>query len=273
MDEGLRREVTEDLWKSGFGSELKAAQAFDGRESWSIATGTAFFDPVLNLSRELDLTAYKHRFLQATDGDFLLNVSVSLIAEIKKSETPWVVLRSRQWKSPEELFSMNAIIRCTSGPSESDVRAQFRAACIISANKWFGHGVYEALQKKKRKEEREHGRWFAAAAKTCRASTVSRNEPLLKFQEDTWVVDYIQPVVVLDGHLLAANLENNTQEIVVEEVPFASVRFEEHGPAHRGVFVVDLVGLTSLSSYIDRIEQGSNQCFARLREYRVGVAL
>jgi hypothetical protein len=267
MDDELRRRVTKNLWKSGFGSELKALKAFDGREGWSAITGSAFFDPVLNRSRELDFTAHKHRFRQTASGDFLFNVTVSLVAEVKKSEKPWAVLHSAKWATPEELFSMNAIIRSTAGPPQSEIRSAFAKSCLISANKWFGHGVHEVFKKPD-----EHGRWFSAAAKTCRACVASTQRPLLKFQEDTWVVEYIQPLVILDGILLSATLDE-TKEIVVEKIPFASARFEEHGPENRGAFVVDLVTLDSFQDYVDRIERGFDQCFNRLGEYRGGIAL
>jgi hypothetical protein len=262
MDDKFRREVTDDLWKSGFGSELKALKVFEGREDWSAITGTSFFDPVHNVSRELDFTAHKHRFRQREDGEFLFNVTVSLVAEVKKSERPWAVLRSSPWRTPELPFLMNAIIRSAPDMPESEIQTAFAKGCIISANKWFGHGVHEVFKK-----PNEHGRWFNAAAKTCRASIAESQEPRLKFQDSTWVVEYIQPLVVLDGNLLSVALDEK-KEVLLENIPFASVRFEERGRQSTKAFVVDLVALEALHSYIELIDCGFEHCFNLLGEYR-----
>lgn len=266
MDEQFRKKVIENLWKSGFGSELKAIKAFDERKAWSAGAGSSFFDPVLNISRSLDLTAYRHGFAKKGQ-DFLFNVSVSLFGEVKKSEKPWTVLRSSPWATPELPFLTDAIIRSTGPVPVSAIQSALAKGCIISTNKWFGHAVHEVF-----KEPNEHGRWFEAAAKTCRASLAASQRPFIKFQDDTWVVDYIQPVVILDGHLLAAALDD-TMEMLLEEIPFASIRFEERGrEASKAAFVVDLVKLAALPAYIDRIECGFAACFQVMTEYKGGTA-
>ncbi len=261
MDGQFQRKITDDLWKSGLGSELKALKAFNDRDGWAAVTGSSFFDPVLNISRELDFAAHKHRFRQR-NHQFLFNVTVSLIAEVKKSEKPWVVLHSSQWTTPELPFLMNSIIRSTAAVPMSDIQAAFAKGSVITANKWFGHGVHEAFKK-----PNEHGRWFAAAAKTCRASIAATQRPLLEFQSDTWVVEYVQPLILLDGQLIVASLDQ-TDEILLQDIPYASVQFEERGSEAARAFVIDLVTVESLPSYIDQIERGFEHCFNLLAEYR-----
>lgn len=259
MKDDFRKKVTENLWQSGLGSELKAIKAFSDREGWGAATTSAFFDPVLKVSRELDFTAHMHRFRRkGEDGDFLFNVTVSLIAEVKKSEKPWAVLRSAPWKTPELPFLMNAMIRSTASTLESQIKREFAKGCVISANKWFGHGVHEVFKKPD-----QHGRWFSAAAKTCRASLAATKRPLPKMLGDPCTVEYVQPVVVLDGKLLAVSLDEKN-EMLLEEPSFASVRFEERDGDIAHAFVVDLVTLDALPSYIDRIEVGFDHCFDML---------
>lgn len=267
MDDRFKEKVVEDLWSTGFGSELKALQAFDNRKEWSAVTTSSFFDPVLNISRELDFTAHKHKFRQKKEAEFLFYVSVSLIAEVKKSKDPWAVLRSSPWATPHLPFLMNAMIRSTAPPTtKSAIPGAFAKGCVISANKWFGHGVHEVFKK-----PNVHGQWFKAVAKTCRAAVAATQEPLVEFQDDTWVVEYIQPLVVLDGQLLGVSL-NDRKEMVLEEIPFASVLFEERGPQEKKAFVADLVTLEALPSYIDRIEVGFDHCFDLLAQYR-GISL
>lgn len=261
MNDEFRTKVTDDLLKSGFASELLALKTFKDRQDWSPVSGAAFFDRVLNISRELDFTAHKHRFRRKSE-EFLFHVTVSLIAEVKKSEKPWAVLRVSPWATPELPFLMNSMIRSTASVSESEIRSAFAKGCVISANGWFGHGVHEVFKKPD-----EHGRWFAAAAKTCRASLEYAQKPLLKFQDDTWVVDYTQPLVILDGELLAVGLDEKN-DILVEKISFASVLFEEHNREGAKSFVVDLVTLEALPSYIDRIDCGFENCFNLLGQYR-----
>lgn len=261
MNDEFRAKVTDDLLKSGFASELKALKTFNERRDWTAVTGAAFFDPVLNMSRELDFTAHKHRFRRRAE-EFLFNVTVSLVAEVKKSETPWAVLRGSPWATPELLFLMNSIIRSTGHVPESQIHSAFAKGCVISANGWFGHGVHEVFKK-----PNEHGRWFAAAAKICRAAFEATQRPLLQFQDDPWVVEYTQPLVILDGKLLAVALDEKN-DMTVEEISFASVQFEEHGREAKRCFVVDLVTLEAFPRYIDRIESGFENCFELLAQYR-----
>lgn len=264
MKDEFRKKVTEDLWKSGFGSELKAIKAFNDRQGWGAITESSFFDPVLKISRELDFSAHKHRFRRkGPAGDFLFNVTVSLIGEVKKSQKPWAVLRTAPWRTPELPFLMNAMVRSTDSALESELKTAFAKGCVISANKWFGHAVHEVF-----KEPNDHGRWFSAAAKTSRACLADTKQPfLLKLMGDPVLVRYVQPVVVLDGILLSVALDEKDQ-MLVEEVPFASVLFEEREPAQAHTFVVDVVTLSALSSYIDRIDIGFDACFKVLGERR-----
>lgn len=261
MNDEFRAKVTDDLLKSGFASELKALKTFNERRDWSAVTGAAFFDPVLNMSRELDFTAHKHRFRRRAE-EFLFNVTVSLVAEVKKSEKPWAVLRGSPWATPELPFLMNAMIRSTARVSESEIHSAFAKGCVISANGWFGHGVHEVFKKPD-----EHGRWFGSAAKTCRASFEATQRPLLQLQGDTWVVEYTQPLVILDGKLLAVALDEKN-EMLVEEISFASVQFEEHSREAKKSFIVDLVTLEALPSYVDGIDRGFEHCFKLLAQYR-----
>jgi len=263
MDDQFQKRVIEDLWKSGFGSELKAIKAFDDRKEWSAVTGSSFFDPVQNISRELDFTAHKHRFRRKSErGEFLFNVTVSLVAEVKKSEKPWAVMRSSPWATPELPFLMHAMIRSTAPDLQTAIHSAFAKGCIISANKWFGHGVHEVFKKPD-----EHGRWFKSAAKTCRASFAATRRSLRKLQGDPWIIEYVQPLVVLDGKLLAVALDEK-KEMLLEDISFASVQFEERGRETAKAFVVDLVTLDALPAYIDRIESGFDHCFNLLAEHR-----
>jgi hypothetical protein len=268
MDAEFLAKVRDNLWKSGFGSELKAAQTFQGREGWTTGAGHSFFDTVLNQSREFDFAAYKHRFRKRTDThEFLFHVTIALLAEVKKSERPWAVLRGAPWATPELPFLMHSLIRLA-GPipelqlSQSEVRSEFSKECVSAANGWFGHGVHEVFKKPE-----EHGRWFEAAAKTCRASAAIAQTPPHQHHETTWVVHYIQPLVILDGILLSAALSGDREELSVEKIPFASVWFEEHGREGSGSFVVDLVTLDALPSYIDRLELGFDHCFNLLAKF------
>jgi hypothetical protein len=259
MNEESRRKVTDDLWKSGFGSELKAIKAFSDREGWGAVTASSFFDPVMKVSRELDFTAHKHRFRRKGEqGDFQFYVTASLIGEVKKSERPWAVLRTTSWKTPELPFLMNAMISSTIASLDSEIRTAFAKGCLISANKWFGHGVHEVF-----KRPDDHGRWFSAAAKTGRAALAATKRPQLKMMGDPCVVQYVQPLVVLDGPLLAVALDENSQ-MLVEEISYASVWVEEREAEIAQVFVVDLVTLAALPSYIDRIDTGFDECFKLL---------
>jgi hypothetical protein len=181
---------------------------------------------------------------------------------VKKSEKPWAVLRSSPWAIPELPFLMHALIRSTAPDLQTAIHSAFAKGCVISANKWFGHGVHAVFKKPD-----EHGRWFKAAAKTCRASISETQRPLRELMGDPWMVEYVQPLVVLDGKLLAVALDAKG-EMLLEDIPFASVQFEERDRETRKAFVIDLVTLDALPAYVDRIESGFDHCFQLLAEHR-----
>jgi hypothetical protein len=263
VKEEFRKEVVDNLWKSGFGSELKAIKVFSEREGWGTVTTGSFFDPIAKVSRELDFTAHKHRFRRKEpDGDFLFNVTVSLIAEVKKSEKPWAVLRGPPWKTPQLPFLMNALVRTSQSDLASEIKEALAKGCVIAVNKWFGHAVHEVFKKPD-----DHGRWFTSAAKTSRAALAASGRPFQKLMGEPWMIRYVQPLVVLDGNLLAVSLDKSN-EMVVDEIRFASVRFEEQEGNITHSSVVDIVTLEALSSYIDQLDVGFEECFRLLAARR-----
>lgn len=122
LTEEFRKKVIDDILKTGFGSELRAIRILSESSSWSVQAGIAFYDNVLNVSRELDFVAYLHRFRQRQPGEMLFRVTIGLIAEVKKSERPWAVMRNAVWKTPELPFLMNAKIKMVNSKEEASLR-------------------------------------------------------------------------------------------------------------------------------------------------------
>src|SRR5438270_1335794 len=161
----LRAKVVADLRKSGFGAELAALQIFHD-EHFRTTARDVYFDKILNSQREIDIAANLEKACQ-NQQNFICQAVVSVFAEVKKSERPWVVLRARTYENPYNVHLSDALIDEYNTPTLQHTLRESLAK--ISANPpggaWFGHGVHEAF-----KSPGDLSTWHKAASSVCRAA-------------------------------------------------------------------------------------------------------
>lgn len=236
--------IAEDLKKSGFASELAALQIFNNL-GWGVAAGTHYLDPVEHKTREIDIIAWD-REPKATDG---YSVSVQLICDVKKTEKPWVLLRS---SSPDELVDIRSGVNLQTGGCGSQknnrlsIALKFIEKSPAVSNAWIAHGLHESF-----KPPIEHSKWYSTCQSLCRFTrhlTSIYNEPQeLKSKKLT----FFQPVVIVDGELFEASLHSEGT-IKVNELNAGSLEFsDEAKDLPRMIFNVDIVTLSSLKSYLE----------------------
>src|SRR5690348_2408792 len=91
------KNIVDELVKTGFPTEIVAGAAM---ASWGygVIHSPAYFDHVELKSREFDLRAFKT--WNVVDETPKWSVSLYLVAECKKSETPWVFFTTPEFHSP-----------------------------------------------------------------------------------------------------------------------------------------------------------------------------
>jgi len=241
----LPTKLAEDLKKSGFGSELAALQTFH-RAAFRTVAGNAYFDNILKCQREVDLSAEKE-LISSVSGGWACEAVVSVVGEVKKSEKPWVVLKSGTHENPYNIYLRDTLIWSQNIRAEHTIQEELAKDFLASREHWFGHGVHEGFKKPD-----VLGRWFKAASSVCRAAWSAMAAPRQP-QEKLATVIVMQPLVVLDGRLFCATSGEDFQ-LELSEITRATLLYQETNLSFNRRFLVDLVVLKSLPSYVDELD-------------------
>jgi hypothetical protein len=260
MNPELLEKLKKDLEKSGLGSELKVRQSFEKR-GWSVYSGGAYLDKDDNKSREIDISATLGR--QSRKGKTrIFSNWVTIYAEIKKTEKPWIIFKSKLPKY-KTTCAWNNLIHAVNLPCEPHklVRLMSKNSLLIR-NGWLGTGIHEAFKKPD-----QPSRWYGAFTTTLKAcesyleSCQSENTtPTDEKQTDSVLknpasLEFIQPLVILDGILVSAELSEDN-EILLEEICSAAFEFEYRTPSYCQLsYRIDLTTLDSLDEYLSIVEK------------------
>ncbi len=90
MDDQLKKKIAEDIQKAGFAAELAALGQLMAR-GWFAYAGYRYQDRDEDKERDVDINAFFEIEQTAAPNPPLFQVR--LLADVKKSEKPWVVLR------------------------------------------------------------------------------------------------------------------------------------------------------------------------------------
>lgn len=248
MDAALKDKLLKDLQKAGFESEMRAIQAIKSAD-WDCEGSSAYFDKDESITRNVDAHASLTRGLYAFDDESAVsNFEYNLFIEVKKSERPWVVFKrdagtymDRQGFYPKVMHGM------TSADFNGPIGTTFRNSSLTKQLGWQGYGVHEAF-----KEPQDAGRWYAAAVTACKAccNFFGDDEGKTIPTQDHWGLAVAQPVVILDGPLIAAKI-NKSGDVELEEVSYAPFLFEFGTASYkRSQYRVDLVSLPAVAAYL-----------------------
>ncbi len=131
---------------------------------------------------------------------------------------------------------------------------------MLRSRSWIASGVHHAF-----KEPSAPSSWYQAFISACKAGEHSVVDEMSLYREASEVTDdimkkstsfhFIQPLVILDGTLVAAEL-SDTGDILIEEVSSAPFNFEfKTANYDRSSYRVDLVTLTGIEEYLKQIEK------------------
>jgi hypothetical protein len=241
----IYKRLSADLQKSGFGAELAALRVFHHAPFRTVAE-QVYFDKILNSQRQIDLVATVDK--ASTIAEHIYQAVLSVFAEVKKSEKPWVVLKTSTYENPQNIYLGDSLIDDYSLLARHDfaLRQELAEHAIVTRERWFGHGVHEAFKKPD-----DLGRWFKAGSSVCRAAwSASPPEP----QDNLSTVWIRHPLVILEGRLFSAASDANF-EMELTEIQRATVLYQETNASFDRRFLVDLVVLESLPSYVEELKE------------------
>jgi hypothetical protein len=256
MDE-LKKKLLEDIEKTGFPSELKAARVFADR-GHTLAQNEHYIDYDENKGREIDLSALTSATSVGDDG-VLYTVLSFLFAEVKQSKSkPWVVFTSEALWSD---FTERTIMAAPTFKGRYDLTREdlFRSHPAKSKPR-IGRTAYQAFR---RSENIEPHTWVLGALKATKYLIVRAGREVgegscrrdNRRQEDFNFVALVvgMPLVILDGtlfeaHLVGEEIELDRQEHIVYSCHYHSRAYPDERK------LVDIVTLDYLPKYIDEYE-------------------
>lgn len=255
MDIQFFNKLKEDLEKSGLASELKVRNILSKR-GWSISGGAAYLDKDEGKSREIDIVSSCSAPVTKGEKCIVYNF-FRLYAEVKKSEKPWIVFKHYP---PQYLDSCawDNIINAINLPCHPAILSTSLQSCsLIKVNGWQGTGIHEAF-----KNPDQPSRWYSAFLSAIKAATDYNEEYRTDGEKQTdniienpVEITFNQPLVVLDGILVSAELSENN-DIILEEVKSAAFKFNYKTEYYnQSPYRVDVVTIDGLNDYLDIVEK------------------
>lgn len=264
MNSDLERKIREDLAKAGMLSELLARKAFDDA-GWSVRGPGAYFDREMEKSRESDFRATSVITVEDS-GKNCVHSEFCAAVEVKKSEKPWVVFK-RPLATHDRGCAWNNLIARINLPCESFRLAPWLSEySLLNVLGWEGAGIHESF-----KSPDQPSKWYSAFVSALKWACQMRDEcpDADGVQQDIRLEPaefyFFQPVVVLDGQLFSAELDENS-EIKIDEIEFAAFRFSYDSKSYeKNSFRVDIVTVEGLEKYINLLKRRHQHVVAGIK--------
>jgi hypothetical protein len=269
MDDAFYKKVKDDLEKSGFTSEMRVIRAFR-QSGWTCEGGAAYFDRDERKTREIDAVG-SHHVRKEVAKDLFAASWFYVVAEVKSTQTPWVVFREQLSSDP--LPAMDAWCNLADCGGFTEMRVELAPGLsehsLLCELGWRGYSVHECF-----KAPGKASRWYSAFVSASKAAhhVFGRHTRYQKKREKNADAKlhfpaafyFVQPVVVLDGQLLSADLDGNGV-VVLGEISAAPFEFHFQSKFYRRTqYRVDLVQLDHFAAYLSRCQQRQAHFF---REY------
>ena len=272
MDNAFKQRVIKDLEKSGFGSEMRVIRTFLAKQ-WSCSGNLNYFDKDEQKTRECDLQAHR-MLMEKLDNEKFIQSYYHIVAEVKKSEKPWVIFREDLSDKPLRTGdAWNNLIFYDNLPFEPRILYDdMTSESLIAQLRWNGYGIHECF-----KNPDIPSRWYSACVSVCKAAEhalkaeswpkIEGVEKVLDvFQNPPYLV-FVKPVVILDGILLAADLSDQG-ELSIAEIEMAPMEFHFKSKSYtRSSYRVDIIGINGLEKYIELTNKRHNRIHQGLLKY------
>lgn len=273
MENSLLNKIKQDLEKTGLGSELKAIKIFEKFDFMTLS-GHNYLDKDENKLREIDIVSVRNMTTKFRDVkfDYYIFNSLVIVAEVKKSEKPWVVFKSNYQDS--SFNYTNCLKRVKLNKSNNvmifrELEESFTQEWNLKVN-----GIHEAF-----KSPNNPSRWYGACMSAIKATIESfeknclsdeENEKNEEYEKYENYYDNFQPLIILDGTLVSAEMDEN-YEIKVEEVLFSKIDIKlESNKYKESTYQVDIVTLKGLEKYLEMMKKQQllvNEAIVKFEEF------
>jgi hypothetical protein len=262
MNSELEKKLIADLKKTGFGSELRAIAELN-KLGWKCTGGSSYLDKDENKTREIDIIAYRNQRHKLPTGETMW-VAFYLVIEIKKSEAPWIVFRQELDEHGKEGCGWNNLIWSINLPNEGHfLYPAIANSSLMKLTGWAGSGIHQAF-----KDPDAPSRWYAAFTTTCKAAEHELEAQSYKvpkhlevsedFLNNPTRLNFVQPLVILDGPLFSAAIDDGG-ELILQEIRAAPFDFEFQTAAYkRRSYRVDLITADHLKEYSELAKRRQN---------------
>lgn len=263
MTPEFESKVIADLEKTGFPAEFQVRQTVYARRGRWDCTGTmGFFDLDEHKLRQVDVYAFMPCGNRVSRTKHTHTVW-TLVIEVKKSEggKPWVVFKERRDVIRDVLLWHQDLVSYCNLPAEWEKNFSWRIYenSFCKGMHWIGAGIHESF-----KQPSESSRPYAAMISVAKAAEHFFKESQTCMNGQAPITDdisehptrifFTRPVVVLDGELLSAEL-NDSKKLQISEIEMAPMYVGYRSPQYgRERYRVDLVRLSALDRYLGFVE-------------------
>jgi hypothetical protein len=274
MTEDFKKKILESIKKGGFASELRVSEIFNSRD-WLTLNNYIYFDKEKKVNREIDILCIKN----CSQNEFSkLELKISLVIEVKKSEKPWVFFMSKNEPTTLEhsFFSLSTYRNIsyltvetlynnyprqkinkvstshTEAFREEGISNIYKAIDSAVKATYYFHNVDELSRKNINREDDFASELF---------------EPIDK--EKPSKLHIFIPVIVFEGFLIEASLDSKS-ELQIQEgnyIPYESYYIDDSGIEHS--YAVDIIKLEYLNEYLLEIENWLEQRGVDLLKFRL----
>jgi hypothetical protein len=267
MSPDFKTKVLADLEKTGFPAEFKVRRIIYSHSGHWDCTGTmGYFDLDEQKLRQIDVYAFMPSGDRVSPTKHTHTVW-SLVIEVKKSESgkPWVVFKERRDVIRDVLLWHHDLVSYCNLPVEWERNFSWRIYehSFCKGFDWVGAGIHESFKKPS-----DQSRPYAALITAVKAAehfhqegcTTMRSQPPIAadISENPTRLSFTRPVVIVDGELLSADLDQSGK-LDVAEIEMAPMYVGYKSPRYdRERYRVDLVRLTALPRYLEFVERQHN---------------
>ncbi len=265
MDDEQRKAFTQEVFRGGFGSELKARKIFsdEGFECWAFHYQDN--DPLPaggkgGNVREVDIQAHLRREEQ-TARDFEYHV----LAEVKKGHT-WILgdaLHVEKFNAEGATpFSHPSWLlnTCIAAPGDSEIpRGGYDAGAVSDALvglKLLPSHISTSLHQCAGNPKENTDDWYLAAVKVFKACESFKVPPVLlrrNYKIESDGTHAIIPVIIFDGNLLSINQRAaGGPSLEPHERALLRFAFGSPGYTHKVIFI-HVVSIKGLASFLGRV--------------------
>lgn len=263
MKQDLKEKLLEDIKKTGYPLELKIANIFD-KCGWRTQSNSYYIDKDENKGREIDLIASKWE--QIDDNENYLEMTFYFITEIKTAwKKPWVLFSVPEDEKGFNLHSVN--LELNKGVQHSKIIKKYFREKVLNVQSRLGKSFYEGFSGNGSRDD-----IFKALSGSVKALEHYKESSLAsKDQSTDRIIDYYIPLIIIDGPLFEAYLDDNG-EIQLEEVEYIQAAFNYLSPNYNigskyGSSIVQIIRFEYLERFLEKYGEEMKNWAKKIGEF------